>query len=543
MLSFPKSYLLYPLSVFILLNGVYAQKLLAETITTGDRRLNNSTSLLIAQSASLQLRGVQNTPEGIMLLINGNPKIVSERAINPDRLVIDLVGTTVIPRLHKTILPINRYGIKQIRIGQNQRNPPIARIVLDFEPNSETSSVEWEAIFTPNRNAVVVRPTAIANNSLINPSISTKINPFPNLQLNPALSANNTANNDSQAIIQKLNLSQSGQLLIQTNQPFTYLGTEDRISGTYNITINNARISPQLIRPSLDGTALDAIRMSQVGSSVVVGLRPSAGWRIREDARSDPQQIYVQLYQPQNPYPNITQNLNPNTFQNTNPNSGIPSYLDPNLPITDPPINSQTPPRITPPQLRSIPRSNPANRGRGIIVVDPGHGGKDVGAIGNGIYEANVVLAISLKLGRILQEMGYTVIYTRTDNTGVELQPRVDLAQRAIADIFVSVHANSLEARLSSVSGVETFYAPGVSVSGRLASFVHNQIINITGAKDRGVKTARFHVIRRTTMPSILVETGFVTNPQESANLNNPSYQERMAQAIARGVDQFMKSR
>jgi N-acetylmuramoyl-L-alanine amidase len=139
--------------------------------------------------------------------------------------------------------------------------------------------------------------------------------------------------------------------------------------------------------------------------------------------------------------------------------------------------------------------------------------------------------------------MGYTVVYSRTDNTEVELQPRVDQAERVNADIFVSVHANSLEARLSNVSGIETYYAPGASVSGRLASFVHNQIINTTGARDRGVRTARFHVIRRTSMPSILVETGFVTNPQESANLNDPSYQERMAQAIARGVDQFMKSR
>jgi N-acetylmuramoyl-L-alanine amidase len=111
------------------------------------------------------------------------------------------------------------------------------------------------------------------------------------------------------------------------------------------------------------------------------------------------------------------------------------------------------------------------------------------------------------------------------------------------ANIFVSVHANSLEARLSTVSGIETYYAPRASLSGRLASFVHNQIINITGAKDRGVRSARFHVIQRTSMPSILVETGFVTNPEESANLNNPSYQERMATAIARGIDQFVKSR
>jgi N-acetylmuramoyl-L-alanine amidase len=524
MLRFPKNSLQSYLALCILLAGGYADKMVAQTPISRER-------LLYAQAANLQLRGVQNTPDGIVLLINGNPQITSERAVNPDRLILDLVGTTVNPRLHKAVIPINRYGVRQIRIGQNQQNPPIARIVLDFEPNSDTSSVDWEAIFNPSRRAVIVRPTnAIANNPPFipqnpqNPQLNPR-NPFPN-NPNPPSNPQVSANNDIVTIIQKITLSASGQLLIQTNQPFTYLGTEDRASGSYNLVINSAKISPQLIRPSLDGTALDGIRMSQVGSSVIIGLRPSAGWRIREDARSDPQQIYVQLYQPQN-------------------TAATPDYLDPNLPITDPPIRgSRIPPRTIPPRLPRInPPSNITNRGRGVIVLDPGHGGNDVGAIGNGIYEANVVLAISLKLGRILQEMGYTVVYSRTDNTEVELQPRVDQAERVNADVFVSVHANSLEARLSNVSGIETYYAPGASVSGRLASFVHNQIISITGARDRGVRTARFHVIRRTSMPSILVETGFVTNPQESANLNDPSYQERMAQAIARGVDQFMKSR
>ncbi|AFY74638.1 N-acetylmuramoyl-L-alanine amidase [Synechococcus sp. PCC 7502] len=520
MLRYRHSSLSISLSLCILLTG-YGEKAVAQS--QDDR-------VLYAQATGLQLRGVQNTPEGIVLLINGNPKILSQRAINPDRLVIDLVGTVVPPNLHKAVIPINRYGVRQVRIGQNQQNPPTARIVLDFESQSETSTVDWEAIFTPNRGAVIIRPTnAIANNPPPRPSL---FNPPPS---NSGLNANN--NSDNLTLIQKLNLTQSGQLLIQTNQPFTYLGTEDVPSGTYNITINNAKISPQLVRPSLDGTALDAIRMTQVGSSVVIGLRPSVGWRIREDARSDPQQIYVQLYQPQNSNANASINrANPNISQNP----PIPSYLDPNLPITDPPAN---PPRTSPPTPRVIPAPNVANRGKGVIVLDPGHGGNDVGAVGNGIYEANVVLAIALKLGRILQEMGYTVIYTRTDNTEVELQPRVDIAERVNADTFVSIHANSLEARQSQISGIETYYAPGATLSGRLANFVHNQIINTTGASDRGVRTARFHVIRRTSMPSILVETGFVTNPQESANLNNPSYQERMAGAIARGVDQFLKSR
>ena len=509
-----KNFLRIQVGLCILLAGVYADQLAAASIVNRiANRAERSNRVLYAQVAGLQLRGVQNTPEGIVLLINGNPQIQSERAVNPDRLVIDLAGTVVNPRLHKAVIPINRYGVRQIRIGQNQQNPPIARMVLDFEPNSNTSSVDWEAVYIPNRGAVIVRPLGITSS----PPLNTLITP-PKPQLR--------AGSDIIAIIQKISLSSSGQLLIQTDQPFTYLGTEDVSTGNFNITVNNARISPQLIRPNLDGTQLEGIRMSQIGSSLIIGLRPSAGWRIREEASSNPQQLFVQLYQPQNTA------------------AAIPSYLDPNLPITDPPPkNLNLPPRIAPPRPRFDPPSPVTNRGRGVIIVDPGHGGRDVGAVGNGIFESNVVLAISLKVGRILQEMGYTVVYTRTDNTEVELQPRVDLAQRVNANVFVSIHANSLEARLKSVNGVETYYAPGATLSGRLASYVHNQIINLTRANDRGVRSARFHVIRRTSMPSILVETGFVTNPQESANLNNPDYQERMALAIARGVDQFLKSR
>lgn len=450
----------------------------------------------VVSAQTLQLRGVLNTPEGIVLLINGNPQIVSERAVSPDRLIIDLMGTVVAPNLHNTVFPINRYGVRQIRVAQNQKNPAITRIVLDFDGSSDTSSIDWEAIFIDNR--VLVRP------------VQTASQPEPS--------------DTGFALIERLILSPSGQLLIQTNQPFTHLSTEDKTNGTYNITINNARISPQLERPQLDGSALDGIRMSQVGSSVIIGLRPSAGWRIRENNRSNSQQIYVQLFQPQ------AQNLGQTPNQ-------VPGYLDPNLPITDPPS-----PNLRPPRTGAVP-SPRVPRGRGVVLVDPGHGGRDVGAVGNGIFESNVVLAISLRLGRILEGMGYTVVYTRTDNTEVELQPRVDLGQRVGADVFISVHANSLESRLSSVSGVETFYAPGATVSGRLATLVQNQIIAMTGARNRGVKTARFHVIRRSSMPAILIETGFVTNPQESANLNNPTYQETMAQAIARGVDQFLRSR
>jgi N-acetylmuramoyl-L-alanine amidase len=99
-----------------------------------------------------------------------------------------------------------------------------------------------------------------------------------------------------------------------------------------------------------------------------------------------------------------------------------------------------------------------------------------------------------------------------------------------------------LDASASEVNGVETYHAPGASLGKNLAELVHEQIIASTGATDRGVRSARFYVIRKTSMPAILVETGYITNPSESARLVNSAYQERMAVAIAKGIDQFLRS-
>ena len=180
--------------------------------------------------------------------------------------------------------------------------------------------------------------------------------------------------------------------------------------------------------------------------------------------------------------------------------------------------------------------------GRQIVAIDPGHGGPDVGATRNGIYEKDITVMISQQLGRILQQMGYAVVYTRTEDIDLDLEPRVQIAENARANAFVSVHVNSLDANASEISGVETYYAPGASLGENLAELVHEQILASTGANDRGVRSARFYVIRNTSMPAILVETGYITNPSEASRLVNSAYQERMAEAIAKGIDQFLKS-
>ena len=315
------------------------------------------------------------------------------------------------------------------------------------------------------------------------------------------------SNSDLPTTIEGLTFNGYGQLVIQANRAIAYRSSLNLATNTYSFTIPMAQISAQLRRPILGtNSPIEQIRLNQVGDAVVVTVKTIAGWQIRETARTSSQEIALQL-------------------------NSVRQVVTSGLTL------SRSPTQTT---YGNITYGN--TTGRELIVIDPGHGGPDVGATRNGVYEKDIVLSVSKQLGRILQQMGYAVIYTRTEDIDLDLEPRVQIAENARASAFVSIHVNSLSASASQVNGVETYHAPGASLGKSLAEFVHEQIIASTGATDRGVKSARFHVIAKTSMPAILVETGFITNPSESAKLVNSAYQERLAEAIARGMDQFLKS-
>lgn len=185
-------------------------------------------------------------------------------------------------------------------------------------------------------------------------------------------------------------------------------------------------------------------------------------------------------------------------------------------------------------------------RGRYSVVIDPGHGGPDPGAVGiGGLRETDVVLDVSLQVARLLQARGVQVVMTRTSEVDVDLPPRVALANRSGADAFVSVHANALSMARPDVNGIETFYFEGAGSRARsLATALQEQMLAISpGTPDRGVRTGRFFVIRRTTMPSALVEMGFVTGMVDAPRLANANYRRRMALALAAGILQFLQGR
>lgn len=219
----------------------------------------------------------------------------------------------------------------------------------------------------------------------------------------------------------------------------------------------------------------------------------------------------------------------------------------------------------------------------GKIVIDPGHGGHDLGTIGpGGLLEKNLVLSIALDLQNLLQDkLGAQVILTRTDDTFVSLEERSAIANRFHADLFVSIHANSSRSR--STSGVETYYlnfaktdaereiasrenatsaeniseledlikkiaqADKSTESKELASIIQDRLYAgvkkmFPAAQNRGVRSAPFIVLIGANMPSVLTEVAFISNPRDERLLKKATNQERLVKALFSGIEDYMKT-
>jgi len=192
------------------------------------------------------------------------------------------------------------------------------------------------------------------------------------------------------------------------------------------------------------------------------------------------------------------------------------------------------------------------------VVIDPGHGGKDSGSKGVYAYEKIYTLDLAKKLWKQLILRGFKVRFTRLDDEDLTLPERVTRANEAETAIFVSLHFNAHPSRQP--SGLETYAItpPGTPTTGEysaephtwrgnlrdaesiaLATAVHTSALRATQAADRGVRRARFHVLRGLTMPGILFEGGYITNPKECEEINQDTYRYGMAVAIADGIDNF----
>jgi len=222
------------------------------------------------------------------------------------------------------------------------------------------------------------------------------------------------------------------------------------------------------------------------------------------------------------------------------------------------------------------------------IVIDPGHGGHDTGAIGGKKREKNLVLQIAKRLNKQLVKRGYKVYMTRASDRFIKLKQRTEIADRKDAKVFISIHANSVpKKKRNKIQGVETFFlqntrdaksqriaarenkavlkgagnslskkviidsvlsGPKIVQSNKLAIDVQRHILNdlrsrYRGVRDGGVRSAPFWVLVGASRPSILVEVGYISHPRERQRLFTPKYQELIAKGIAEGVESYLNNR
>lgn len=486
-----------PLSPVVRSSNSSPSKVFTVVTTSAQPNKNSASGRTAANSAAIvQVHNIQVTADGLFVRTRGGgtPSVKVNRSSDRSQINVDLRGAALSP-LAAANTKVNRFGVGNIKLSQVQSSPPVVRMAMQVN----TGSPDWEAAVSryggitvlPVGGISAVRRTTVA-------STTTSVQPAPGV-----------------ATIESVEFNGDGsQLLIKTDQSLTYTSGWDRSSGLYRITFANTQLARQVRGPNLNtNSPLLRVRLQQPSPrTVLISVLPAAGVRVGELNQPSPELLALSLQR----------------------SSGA---LFPPSPTTPDVISIPT----TPPPNNPTPSVKPRTVGqkRTVVVIDPGHGGKDPGAIGiRGLQEKNVILPISKKIAAILEQQGIQVVMTRDSDYFVELGPRTVIADRANAKVFVSIHANAMPANRSDINGLETYYYESGQ---RLARTIHNSILGSIDVRDRGVRKARFYVLRKSTMPSVLVEVGFVTGVVDSPRLGTTAYQNQMAEAIARGILQYLQ--
>lgn len=451
----------------------------------------------------------QVTQNGFLVRLNknGNENILPKRSEDGKTITLDLPGAVFPNDLSGQTLAINQYGVSDIQFIQSSGTPQIAMAIAPDSPN-------WQASYSRLGGIVLFPQGGTKATGNLTPPPSTG-KPLSNLFRNNT----NPVSRFSGTTVNALELtSDNRQLIVRADRPVQAKGNWNRLAGTYEIRIDNAQLSDAFKGPQLSrNSPIYQLKIRQEeGNIVVIAVQPSMGTRFGRLS-----QLRGDL---------IALEISSSSYSSASPaNSTFPRSSYPNS------GNSTFPDRINIPPANNPPR--PRN-GKRLVFIDPGHGGKDPGAIGiNGIQEKDIILAISQYLVQYLEQQGVQSMMARTSDYFVSLQGRTDMANRAGADLFVSIHANSMGASRPDISGLEVYYFGDRGLSDTIA----RSILRTVNVVDRRVRKARFYVLRNSRMPSTLVEVGFVTGYDDSAKLIDPSYQQQIAQAIARGIIEYMQ--
>ncbi|MDZ8034006.1 N-acetylmuramoyl-L-alanine amidase [Nostoc sp. DedSLP04] len=480
-----------------------------ETTSSASGIYSVVTDRKVAQTTS-QTNIIENllvTGDGFFIRTHGSnhSQIEVNRSENRSVIDINIKGATLSPSLQQQ-QSINRYGVNSIQFTQLQTAIPTVRMTLRIDKNSP----DWRATVSGSDGIVLLPDNGVIKSQQSNnqPDSVTQLPTSPSTIESVELASNGT------------------QLLIKSDRSLSNVTSNwDRQTALYRIAIPNAKLAGNITGPTLNANSpvLRVRLQQQEREAVVIYVQPASRVQIKQLNQISSQILALEFQRDRLVLP---------------PSASItkPPIVFPPLPTPFPDLES--PPTTASETSQPIPRPP---KGRIIIIIDPGHGGKDAGAIGlHGLQEKDIILRIGKKVASLLEQNGIKVIMTRDADYFIDLAPRVVMAEHVHADLFVSIHANSIDNN-PSANGLETYhYDRGY----RLAQVVHKSILQaIPTLKDRGVKRARFYVLRKSSMPAILIETGFVTGSEDNPRLANPEYDNRMAEAIVRGILQYLQQR
>ncbi|MEG4346534.1 N-acetylmuramoyl-L-alanine amidase [Microcoleus sp. A003_D6] len=457
----------------------------------GGERLSVEPSASQAQSAEATVvQSVQVTADGLLVrTAGGSPQINFQQSRAGDIATLDIEGATLAPGQSGQQPQTNgKHGVDKIEVRQLPTDPPLTRVTLRMK----SSNTQWRASVN-NLGSVVLLPGGARPPALSRPLPVA----VPERQAQGNL-----------ARVQSIDLSSNGtQLVVRTDRQVSYTSGWDQASRAYWLRIASSSLAGQI--PQLDANSPVSFTASQEDAeTVVIWVQPRSGVEVGRVTRQSPQLLSLQLRSNASAQPPLTRTPNPQ------------------------PLPTRTFGTGDLPQV--------SNR-RVVVAIDPGHGGRDPGAVGiQGIQEKEIVLDISFQVARLLEQQGVQAVMTRTDDSEIDLEPRVSLAERVNATLFVSIHANAINMSRPDISGIETYY---FNNGQDLARVIHASILEGTGAADRRVRQARFYVLRKTSMPSVLLEVGFVTGADDAARLSDPAYRSQMAASIARGILLYLQQR
>ncbi|ULO09247.1 N-acetylmuramoyl-L-alanine amidase [Paenibacillus sp. 19GGS1-52] len=469
-------------------------------------------------------------------------QIVNGSVMVPLRLVTEQLGysvkwdnvtkTAIIEQANTTLKLVVNNTTAEVSGRQVQLdNPPflsgsITLVPLRFVGEETGTTVGWDnltkTVYLTSTAKAAGYNASTATNQVAVPDSEPSLLPETKTEISGSPADGESASeHTNQAELTNLSFSDN-RLIIAVNgnlSPSTFTMTaKDRIV----IDLPNTRFAPSFSQSQ-------SLANSQSGQMVVTGYPDVSAVRYSLFSNS-PAAIRVVI------------DLNSaKTYSVINNNDGL-IIIDLNGTGIDPASPTGTATTIADPAGITFPSATPpATSGKRLVVIDAGHGGKDPGSVSlNKHSEKDFTLATVLKVAELLKnEPNIAFVLTRSDDSYPTLQQRAKIANDLKADLFLSIHANSIPTgSTSNPSGFETYYSRPESL--QFATTVHKHLVPASGLSDRGIRKSSLYVTRETKMPAILLECGYLSNANDESLLYSADYQQRIAAAVVAGIKEYL---